>query len=78
MGTNTMMWHGTAKSVLDLAIVPNTCSADMQVVDVWEGCNVHAALVMWTHVTGENMVDHLDYENVVVGQRPKVWKLTAE
>lgn len=32
--TNVMIWYGTTKSVLDLAIVPNTCSADIQAVDV--------------------------------------------
>lgn len=42
----TMKWQGSAKSVLYLAMVPATCSANMEIIDVWEGAFVHKAVAV--------------------------------
>ena len=47
IGRATMIWMGSERSVIDLAVVPNTVSADMSVFDVWEGVHVHRALAVW-------------------------------
>lgn len=41
MGETTLTQHRTAQSVLDLAIVSNISSVDMEAMDIWEGTNVH-------------------------------------
>ena len=49
-GAATYECQGAPRSVLDLALVANTCSADLQVFAPREGSMVHRALFVWLHV----------------------------
>lgn len=51
IGRATMIWHSAERSVLDLAVVPTACNADLQIVDVKEGIHVHRALLVWINLS---------------------------
>ena len=52
IGQQTFVWDkGQWGSVLDLAIVPETLSADLQVEKVWDFTQMqHHAIFIWAHV----------------------------
>lgn len=54
MGANTIKWQRSEHWVLDLATVPNKYSEDLEVIDVWEGVNVHAILACWMYLRQSN------------------------
>ena len=77
-GAVTMVWRGAGKSVLDLVVVPVSLSADLCVLQPWEGDMVHRAVLTWLHLPGGGAGVAGMRDPAVEGVRPPVLRLTRE